>query len=82
MKENLYIQYENNFFDNIINKKRLEMVDLIKKNIDISKIDDLLDIGTTEDSTAKSSNIFCRMLDSIKIHKSISNQKWCGLKHI
>ena len=32
MKENLYIQYENNFFDKIINKKRIEMVDLIKKN--------------------------------------------------
>jgi hypothetical protein len=75
MKENLYIQYENNFFDKIINKKRLEMIDIIKKNIDISKIDDLLDIGTTEDSTANSSNIFCKMLDSIKIHKSISNQK-------
>ena len=75
MKENLYIQYENNFFDKIINKKRIEMVDLIKKNIDISKIDDLLDIGTTEDFTAKSSNVFCKMLDSIKIHKSISNQK-------
>lgn len=75
MKKNLYIQFENNFFDKIINKKRIEMVDLIKKNIDISKIDDLLDIGTTEDFTAKSSNIFCKMLDTIKIHKSISNQK-------
>ena len=75
MKKNLYIQYENNFFDKIINKKRVEMVELIKKNIDVSKIDDLLDIGTTEDSTAESSNIFCKMLDSIKIHKSISDQK-------
>ena len=63
MKKNLYIQYENNFFDKIINKKRVEMVELIKKNIDVSKIDDLLDIGTTEDSTAESSNIFCKMLD-------------------
>ena len=31
MKKNLYIQFENNFFDKIINKKRIEMVDLIKK---------------------------------------------------
>ncbi len=75
MKKNLYIQYENNFFDKIINKKRVEMVKLLIKNLDISKIDDLLDIGTTEDSTADSSNIFCKMLDSIKIHKSISDQK-------
>ncbi len=75
MKKNLYIQFENNFFDKIINKKRVEMVELIKKNIDVSQIDDLLDIGTTEDSSAESSNIFCKMLDSIKIHKSISDQK-------
>jgi hypothetical protein len=75
MKKNLYIQYENNFFDKIINRKRVEMVNLIKKKIDICKINDLLDIGTTEDVTANSSNIFCKMFDFIKIHKSISNQK-------
>ena len=51
------------------------MVNLIKKKIDICKINDLLDIGTTEDVTANSSNIFCKMFDFIKIHKSISNQK-------
>ena len=31
MKKNLYIQYENNFFDKIINLKRIEMIELIKK---------------------------------------------------
>ena len=75
MKKNLYIQFETNFFDRIINKKRIEMVHLVKKNIKTSQIKDLLDIGTTEDSSADSSNIFCKMLDKIKIHKSISNQK-------
>ncbi len=75
MKKNLYIQYENNFFDKIINSKRIEMIELLKKKINIDKINDLLDIGTTEDSTALSSNIFCKMLDKISIHKSISNQK-------
>ena len=75
MKKNLYIQFETSFFDKIINKKRIEMIDLIKKNIKISQIKDLLDIGTTEDSSAGSSNIFCKMLDKIKIHKSVSNQK-------
>ncbi len=74
MKKKLYIQFENSFFDKIINKKRIEMIKLINKNIKISKIKDLLDIGTTEDSTAKSSNIFCKMLNKIPIHKSISNQ--------
>jgi len=75
MKKNLYIQFETGFFDKIINKKRLEMVDLVKKNIKITQIKDLLDIGTTEDSSADSSNVFCKMLNKIKIHKSISNQK-------
>ena len=75
MKKKLYIQFETNFFDKIINKKRIEMVDLIKKKVNISKVKDLLDIGTTEDLSANSSNIFCKMLDNIKIHKSISNQK-------
>ena len=75
MKKNLYIQFETNFFDKIINKKRVEMISLVKRYIKISKIKDLLDIGTTEDSSAGSSNIFCKMLNKIKIHKSISNQK-------
>ena len=75
MKKNLYIQFETSFFDKIINKKRVEMISLVKKYIKISKIKDLLDIGTTEDSSAGSSNIFCKMLNKIKIHKSISNQK-------
>ena len=75
MKKNLYIQFETNFFDKIINKKRVEMISLVKKNIKISQIKDLLDIGTTEDSSANSSNIFCKMLNKVKIHKSISNQK-------
>ena len=32
MKKNLYIQFETSFFDKIINKKRTEMIDLVKKN--------------------------------------------------
>ena len=51
------------------------MIKLIKKKIKISSINDLLDIGTTEDVSAKSSNIFCKMLNIIPTHKSISNQK-------
>ena len=75
MKKNLYIQFETGFFDKVINKKRVEMISLVKKHIKISQIKDLLDIGTTEDISADSSNVFCKMLNKIKIHKSISNQK-------
>ena len=53
----------------------MEMFKLVSRKIDISKIDDLLDIGTTNDSKLSSSNFFCRMFDKISKHKSISNQK-------
>ena len=59
MKKNLYIQFENNFFDKIINRKRIEMINIIIKKIKILKLKDLLDIGTTQDTSADSSNIFC-----------------------
>ena len=75
MKKNLYIQFENNLFDMIINNKRIEMVNQIKTKINVRQIKDLLDIGTTQDLSANSSNIFCKKLNNIKIHKSISNQK-------
>jgi len=75
MKKNTYVQFENSFFERIINQKRMEMFKLVSKKIDISKINDLLDIGTTNDSKLTSSNFFCRMFDKISKHKSISNQK-------
>ena len=75
MKKNTYVQFENGFFEKIIKNKRIEMLNLIKKEINISEIKDLLDIGTTEDNVLGSSNIFCHMLDKIPIHKSISNQR-------
>jgi hypothetical protein len=75
MKKNTYVQFENTFFERIINQKRMEMFKLVCKKINISKIKDLLDIGTTNDSKLSSSNFFCRMFDKIPKHKSISNQK-------
>ena len=75
MKKNTYVQFENGFFEKIIKNKRIEMLNLIKKEINISEIKDLLDIGTTEDNVLGSSNIFCHMLDKIPVHKSISNQR-------
>jgi len=74
MNKNTYVQFENNFFEKIIKNKRLEMFNLLKKKINIFKLKDLLDIGTTNDSDLKSSNIFCNMLEVIPIHKSISDQ--------
>ena len=74
MNKNTYVQFENNFFEKIIKNKRLEMFNILKKKINIYKIKELLDIGTTNDSNLKSSNIFCNMLEVVPIHKSISDQ--------
>ena len=74
MNKNTYVQFENIFFEKIIKNKRLEMFNLLKKKINIFKLKDLLDIGTTNDSDLKSSNIFCNMLEVVPIHKSISDQ--------
>lgn len=75
MKKSTYVQFENSFFERIINKKRMEMFKLVRKKINISKINDLLDVGTTNDSKLSSSNFFCRMFNRIPRHKSISDQK-------
>lgn len=74
MNKNTYVQFENNFFEKIIKNKRLEMFNILKKKINIYKLKELLDIGTTNDSDLKSSNIFCNMLEVVPIHKSISDQ--------
>ena len=75
MKKNTYVQFENSFFEKIINRKRMEMFMLVSRKINISKINDLLDVVTTNDSKLSSSNFFCRMFDKISKHKSISDQK-------
>lgn len=74
MKKNTYVQFENSFFEKIIKKKRIEMFNILKKKINIYKLKDMLDIGTTNDTQLKSSNIFCNLLDTIPVHKSLSNQ--------
>ena len=40
MKKNTYVQFENTFFERIINQKRMEMFKLVCKKINISKIND------------------------------------------
>ena len=54
MKTNTYVQFENSFFEKIIKNKRLEMFNILKKKINIYKLNDLLDVGTTNDSDLKS----------------------------
>lgn len=63
------------FSDNIVLKKRKEMFEIIKKNINLNNINSVLDIGTTSDNSLESSNFLIKQFKSIKIKKSISDQK-------
>jgi len=63
------------FLDNIVLKKRKEMFEIIKKNININNINSVLDVGTTSDNSLESSNFLIKQFKFIKIKKSISDQK-------
>ncbi len=62
------------FLDKIANKKRIEIVNIINEEIKDLKLNDALDIGTTEDKENQSSNVIIKNLKKINVFKSISNQ--------
>ena len=70
-----YISSKFKFLDNIVLKKRKEMFEIIKKNINLNSINSVLDVGTTSDNSLESSNFLIKQFKSIKIKKSISDQK-------
>ena len=74
MKEKNYGVLNFNFIDNIIKKKRLEMLNILNRNINRSNIDSFLDIGTTEENELESSNFFVNNFTQVNIKKSISDQ--------
>ena len=76
MNNNL-IYSKNHFkiFDDLLLKKRLEMIQIINDQIELHKINDVLDIGTTSDTLNKSSNVIVKNLKNIKNFNSISDQK-------
>ena len=74
MKEKNYGVLNINFIDNIIKKKRSEMLNILYKNINLVNINSFLDIGTTEDNKLESSNFFVNNFNKIPIKKSISDQ--------
>ena len=69
-----YIRDHTKFTDNIIHKKRLEIISIITEKLMNGNFKDILDIGTTED-TSESSNLIIKNLKNFKSYKSISNQK-------
>lgn len=75
MKEKNYGIFNFKFIDDIIKKKRSEMLNILNKNIKDNDLESFLDIGTTEEKELKSSNYFVKNLNKIKIKKSISDQE-------
>lgn len=75
MKNKNYGIFNFTFIDNIIEKKRIEMLNILNNTIDKEIIESFLDVGTTEENKLKSSNFFVKKLNHIKIKKSISDQR-------
>ena len=73
-KSLIYSEHEK-FIDKIIIKKRKEVIELINSFLQNKKFYDVLDVGTTENSNHKSSNIIIKNIKTFKKYKSISTQK-------
>ena len=76
MKKDLqiYLSNHNSFFDKILIKKRLEILNILNFYLKDQIFEDVLDIGTTNDLN-KSSNFIIKNLKNIKSYKCISNQR-------
>jgi ABC-type sugar transport system ATPase subunit len=76
MKNNVIYSHNHfKFFENIILKKRYEIIEIIKEQINLNKINDVLDVGTTSDEQNTSSNLIVKSLTNVSEFHSISDQK-------
>ena len=69
----IYSFKHTNFIDRIVVKKRQQMCDILNNKFNNETIDDVLDIGSTNDNEYESSNYIIRNLKNIKMFKSISD---------
>ena len=72
--EKIFVTKHYSFFEKILLKKRKEILIILKEFLNDKKISDILDVGTTEDETNKSSNYLVKNLGEDKYYKSISDQ--------
>ena len=70
----IYLTKHYSFFENILLKKRKEILMVLKEFLRNKEIKDVLDIGTTEDNRNDSSNFLIKNLGGYKDYKSISDQ--------
>lgn len=71
----VYLHKPSQLVNQIILKKRKEMVKMINEYFKDISLNDALDIGTTNDMEYDHSNYLIKNLENIKIFKSISDQK-------
>ncbi len=62
------------FFEKIVLKKRIEITNIIKKFLNDKNIQNILDVGSTEDDDNFSSNYIVKNIGNYKEFKSISDQ--------
>ncbi len=75
MKNKIYSVFHFGFIEKIILKKRVEMKNKIEESINFNTINSICDVGTTEDSSNKSSNFLIKCFSNIKIKNSITDQR-------
>ena len=73
-KQKIYLTKHYSFFEKILLNKRKEILSKLKNFLNDKKINDVLDIGSTEDDTNESSNFIIKNLGNFKEVKSISDQ--------
>ena len=74
-REKIYLTKHHSFFEKILIKKRKEILIILKEFLNKKKaINDILDIGTTEDEKNESSNYLIKNLGEDKNYTSISDQ--------
>lgn len=74
-ENSIYSKHHLSFFDKIVHKKRIEMINIINQTIQNQSLYDVLDVGTTIDKKNISSNSIIKNLNRFKIYKSISDQE-------
>ena len=73
-KQKIYLTKHYSIFEKILLEKRKEILFKLKNFLNDKKINDVLDIGSTEDVTNESSNYLIKNLGSFQYIKSISDQ--------
>ena len=74
-KYKIYSNFHSKFMDKILFQKREEILKILVNFFKDKNLNDILDIGTTEDTESQASNYIIKNLNNFKFYKSISDQK-------